>query len=88
MKVEKLELKLAIKANKERQSCSNTIWEKMVKDSYSISCYNPNSYLIFTKKLKEKKLIIPINQDNPYKLEIVLLNIIYSYTHFSNLIYN
>ena len=61
MKVEKLELKLAIKANKERQSCSNTIWEKMVKDSYSISCYNPNSYLIFTKKLKEKKT------NNPYK---------------------
>ena len=46
MKVEKLELKLAIKADKECQSGSNTIWEKMVKDSYSISCYNPNSYLI------------------------------------------
>ena len=47
------------------------LWEKTVKDSYLISFYNPNLYLIFTKKFKEKnKLIIPINRDNPYKLEI------------------
>ena len=50
---------------------------------------NTGSTLIFTKKFKEKnKLIIPINQDNPYKLDIILPNLIYSYAHFPNLIYN
>ena len=51
--------------------------------------YNSNLYPIFTKKFKEKnKLIIPINQDNPYKSGIILPNLIYSYTHFPNLIYS
>ena len=65
------------------------MWEKVVKNSYSISCYNPNLYPIFTKKFKEKnKLIIPINHDNLYKSGIILPNLIYSYIHFLNLIYS
>ena len=51
----KLELKLAMKANEGCQSGSNTMWEKMVKDSYSITCYDLNLYLIFTKKIKGKE---------------------------------
>ena len=65
------------------------LWEKVVKNSYSISCYNPNLYPIFTKKFKEiNKLIIPINHDYTYKSGIILPNLIYSYTQFPNLIYN
>ena len=55
MKAKKLELKSAMKADEGCQSGSNTMWEKMVKDSYSISCYNLNLYLIFTKKFKGKE---------------------------------
>ena len=82
-RLKKLEQKLAIKANEEHQSDSNTIWEKMVKKNcYSISCYNSTLYLILTEKLNEiNKLIIPINQDNHYKLGIILPNLIYNYTH-------
>ena len=43
-----------MKANEGCQSGSNTMWEKMVKDSYS-SCYDLNLYLIFTKKFKGKE---------------------------------
>ena len=65
------------------------MWEKVVKNSYSISCYNPNLYPIFTKKFKEKnKLIISINHDNPYKSRIILPNLIYNYINFLNLIYS
>ena len=46
-------------------------------------------YILYLQRnLRKKKLIIPINQDNPYKSGIILLNVIYSYTHFPNLIYN
>ena len=55
MKAKKLELKLAMKVDEGCQSGSNTMWEKMVKDSYSINCYNLNLYLIFTKKFKGKE---------------------------------
>ena len=44
-----------MKANEGCQSGSNTMWEKMVKDSYSSSCYDLNLYLIFTKKFKGKE---------------------------------
>ena len=55
MKAKKLELKLAMKVDEGCQSGSNTMWEKMVKDSYSMICYNLNLYLIFTKKFKGKE---------------------------------
>ena len=85
MKAEKLELKSAMKADEDCQSGSDTMWEKVVKILIQSAIY----ILYLQRNLRKKnKLIIPINQDNPYKLEIVLLNIIYSYTHFSNLIYN
>ena len=54
MKSEKLELKSAMKVDEECQSGFDTMWEKVVKNSYSINCYNPNLYPIFTKKFKEK----------------------------------
>ena len=44
-----------MKANEGCQSGSNTMWEKMVKDSYSSSCYDLNLYLIFTNKFKGKE---------------------------------
>ena len=55
MKAKKLELRSAMKADEGCQSGSNTMWEKMVKDSYSSSCYDLNLYLIFTKKFKGKE---------------------------------
>lgn len=48
--------------NKECQMGFDIVWLKMVLDSYLLICYNPNSYPIFIKKLKEmNKLTIPIN---------------------------
>ena len=55
VKAKKLELKSTMKANEGCQSGSNTMWEKMVKDSYSSSCYDLNLYLIFTNKFKGKE---------------------------------
>ena len=80
MKAEKLELKSAMKADEDCQSGSDTMWEKVVKILIQSAIY----ILYLQRNLRKKnKLIIPINQDNPYKSEIILLN-----THFPNLIYN
>ena len=63
MEAEKLEQKSAMKVDKEGQSGFDSMWQKMVLNSYSINDYNLSLYLIFTEKLKEiNKLAIPINQ--------------------------
>ena len=53
MKAKILEQKSSMKANEECQNGSNTIEEKVVKNSHGISCYNPNLYPRFINKLRK-----------------------------------